>query len=119
MPCDYFGEYVVREVKAMMYNDKGEVNNRFLRETLSPLIMNFREIRKVMEVQCGVPFSSQHSTPVDSSGDVAAIANRLVADGVFHFDRSRDGPECKDLFLDGQTALGGMKSVENRVANSL
>jgi hypothetical protein len=111
MPCDYFGEYVVREVKAMMHNDKGEVNNRFLRETLSPLIMNFREIRKVMEDQCGVPFSSQHSTPVDSSADVAAIANRLVADGVFRVEGGRDGMKCKDLFLDGQTTLGEMKPL--------
>lgn len=30
MPCDFFGEYVVREVKAMMHNDTGEVNDRFL-----------------------------------------------------------------------------------------
>jgi hypothetical protein len=111
MPCDYFGEYVVREVKAMMHNDTGEVHDRFLRETLSPLIMNFREIRQVMEVQCGVPFSSQHSTPVDSSADVAAIAIRLIAEGVFRWESGRDGPTCKDLFLDGQTALAGMKPM--------
>jgi hypothetical protein len=111
MACDYFGEYVVREVKGMMHNDTGEAQDRFLRQTLSPLIMNFREMRQVMEVQCGVPFSSQHSTPVDSSADVAAIATRLVAEGVFHFESGRDGPTCKDLFLDGQTALAGMKPL--------
>ena len=115
MACDYFGEYVVREVKAMMHNDKGEVNDRFLRQTISPLILNFRAIREVMETQAGVPFRSQHSTPVQSSADVLAIAQKLMYQRVCRWVPGRSGPMRKDLFTEGRASLAGQQPLKKYV----
>ena len=69
-----------------------------------------------MEFQCGVPYSSQHSTTVNSSADVAAIATRLINEEAFHFERGRDGPVYKDLFQEGQMALAGMQPLLKYIA---
>lgn len=70
-----------------------------------------------METQCGVPFASEHSTPVDTSADIAAIANRLIAECVFRFEPGREAPECKDIFMDGQAALARMKPLVKYIRN--
>ena len=115
MACDYFREYVVQEVKAMMHNDKGEVNDRFLPQTISPLILNFRAIREVIETQAGVSFRSQHSTPVQSSADVLAIAQKLMYQAVCRWVPGRSGPMKKDLFIEGQALLAGQQPLKKYV----
>ena len=115
MACDYFREYVVQEVKAMMHNDKGEVNDRFLPQTISPLILNFRAIREVIETQAGVSFRSQHSTPVQSSADVLAIAQKLMYQGVCRWVPERSGPMRNDLFIEGQALLAGQQPLKKYV----
>jgi len=113
--CDYFGEYVVREVKAMMHNDKGEVNDRFLRQTISPLILNFRAIREIIETQVSAPFRGQHSTQVQSSADIVAIAQKLIYEGACRSEPGRGGPISTDLFSEGRDLLAGQQPLKKYV----
>src|ERR1700689_3045843 len=99
----------------MMHNDKGEVNDRFLRQTLSPLILNFRAIREVMEEQAGVPFASQHSSQVQSSADVMAIAQKVLNLGACRLDPGRRGPRRQDLYSDGRDALAGQQPLQKYI----
>lgn len=78
MACDYLGEYIVREVKTMMHHNVNDANSKFLRLTLSPLILSFRNVRKQMIQECDVPFRSQHSSKMDTHFDVHLIARTIL-----------------------------------------
>lgn len=119
MACDYLGEYVVREIKAMMHNNVNEATSDFLWNTISPLILSFRNVRKVMQRECDVPYATMHSTKVTAIPDSEFIARRVLDSGLYHFQPDRDPGEDKpvpDLHGAGITKLSAMDCLRNYIA---
>jgi hypothetical protein len=119
MACDYLGEYVVREIKSMMHNNVNQATSEFLWNTISPLILSFRNVRKVMEHECDVPYSTMHSTKVTSVRDVESVAKRVLDNGVCHF-RPGDEPvqdkPVPDLHGTGISILSDLESIKKYIA---
>ena len=65
-----------------MHQNVTAANDKFLRETISPWIPNFLNIRRHMMRECGVPYSSYNSTQVETHFHVEHVA-RKVLEGQF------------------------------------
>ena len=116
MACDYLGEYIVREVKAMMHHNVNEANSKFLRLTLSPLILNFRNMRKLMTQECDVPFQSQHSSKVDTQFDVRLIARTVLQDQFCQIRPGRTARNAIDLHGVGIQKLSTQVGIKKYIA---
>lgn len=78
MACDFLGEYIVGQVKAMMHQNVNTANDKFLRETISLLILNFLNMRRHMMRECDVSYSSYHSTKIETRFDVEHVAQKVL-----------------------------------------
>jgi hypothetical protein len=107
--CDFFGEWVVREIKSMMPHNYDPKNALFLQESLAYLITTFRNIRTKIIQETGAQSYGQHSHTVTSAVDTSIIAERLLNEHVNSFRAGRTGEiesEVHDLFSKGLASLG-------------
>jgi hypothetical protein len=107
--CDFFGEWVVREIKSMMPHNYDPKNARYLQETLAYLITTFRSVRNKIMKETGAQTYGQHSHTVTSAVDISIIAERLLNEHVNSFRAGRTGAtesEVQDLFSQGLASLG-------------
>jgi len=116
MACDYLGEYVVREVKAMMHHNVNEANSKFLRLVLSPLILSFRNMRKLMARECDVPFQSQHSSNADTRFDIKLIADTVLQNRFCRFQPCRTARNVIDLHGVGIEKLSTQIGIKKYIA---
>lgn len=106
--CDMLNEYVVREVKSMMPPNLTPAGDEFLRQTLSPVIMIFKNLRKRMSEQLGVYNEDFHSSRVNPWKDIEVIVNRLLQERVASMDVGRatgNYMQVADLFRNGMFEL--------------
>jgi hypothetical protein len=113
MVCDYLGEYVVREVKRMMYHNVNEATRKFLMEYIAVQVMLFREVRKKMATETGAPTYGSHSSKVTTKAEVEAIASSLLQSAIPSFTPGRQvlanghtETEATDLYGRGLKQLG-------------
>jgi hypothetical protein len=115
MACDFLGEYVVREVQALMHNTINEKTSEFLRLTLSPLIMMFRALRKQMQDACGF-YRSMHSSTVSTHEEVKKVAVQLVKEGVCnHKDGRLDTWNALDVHNAGIRILSSHNPIKEYI----
>jgi hypothetical protein len=117
MACDYLGEYVVREIKSMMHNNVNEAHNNFLWNSLSPLILSFRNVRKLMADECDVPYSSMHSTQVSSIADSRTVAQTVVDGRLWEVRYQRPASSATaDLHVEGLRKLSTRTPIVKYIA---
>jgi hypothetical protein len=115
MACDYLGEYIVGQVKAMMHQNVNPANDKFLRETISPLILNFLNMRRHMMRECDVPYSSYHSTKVETRFDVEQVAQKVL-EGQFTKELAgRTARNAVDLHVAGIKALSTHVGIQKYI----
>jgi hypothetical protein len=117
MACDYLGEYVVREIKSMMHNNINEKTNDFLWNSLSPLILSFRNVRKLMAAECDVPYSSTHSTRVNTKPDTCMIARIVLEGHIWELQENRTSSlKPSDLHGEGLRKLSTCTPIQKYVS---
>lgn len=115
MACDFLGEYIVAQIKAMMHQNVNPANDKFLRETISPLILNFLNMRRHMMRECDVPYSSYHSTKIETRFDVEHVA-RKVLEGQFSKELAgRTARNAVDLHVAGIKALSTHVGIQKYI----
>ena len=113
--CDMLNEYVVREVKSMMPPNLTPTGDEFLRETLSPVIMIFKNLRKRVSEQLGVYNQDFHSSTVNPWKDIEVIVNQLLKERVAWMDVDRvkeNYTQVADLFTNGMLELSKGEGIE-------
>ena len=115
--CDYLGEYVVREVKNMMHNNLNSATGFFLRETVSRLIMSFRNIRKKMMSECDYN-PSDKSSRVGTHSQVALVMDDILGARRCEVQEGRQNcsTSFRDLYGNGLDALSGGRKIAAYVA---
>jgi hypothetical protein len=106
--CDFFGEWVVREIKSMMLHNYDPKNALFLQESLAYLITMFRNVRTKIIQQMGAQAYGQHSHAVTSAVNTSIIPERLLNEHVNSFHAGRTGEtksEVHNLFSKGLASL--------------
>jgi hypothetical protein len=107
MACDFYGEWVVREVKRMMHHNLNDVTARFLYEVIGVQVNLFRDVRKKMAEETDAPKGGFHSSSVSTKNEVELVADEMLARmiGTFQAGRGKDDPEMDDLYGKGMTVL--------------
>jgi len=115
LACDMLNEYVVREVKGMMQPNVTPASDIYLRQSLSLLVMSFRDMRKHFSKQLKSRDMDFHSTKVNPWKDIEVIVNRMLRDGVCSCRKGRDpgDTEAKYLYTDGMKELAKRNGVVN------
>ena len=85
MSCDYLGEFIVGQVKKAMHQNSNAPNEKFVFDDVSPLTLHFLNLRRQMMQECDVPYSSSHSTKVETHFDVEQIASYVLKEGFTKF----------------------------------
>src|SRR5436305_76280 len=118
MACDFLSEYIVEQVKAMMHQNANAANDKFLRETISPLILNFLNMRRHLMRECDVSYSSYHSTKVETRFDVEHVT-RKVLEGQFSKELTeRTAHNAVDLHGAGIKALSTHVGIQKYIVQT-
>ena len=112
VPCDEMNERMVKEVKAMKgSSSSSSAADHHWRHTLTLQTLLFPKVKERMASECEAFVSDNHSTPVESSKDIRAIAIILLKEGICKERRNRDDSgkqstqyQVSDLFVEGQNA---------------
>lgn len=126
---DSVNEYLVREIKAMMGRSVTPETNERLRNVLSLLVFDFKDIKRTLADEADAEIFDFHSTPPSSWHDTRRIA-RLILEGRLlaprgpensemeaggageSFESPRlDSYEALDLFATGIAELGTTKAI--------
>jgi len=128
---DSLNEYLVGEVKSMMGQSVTPEMNERLRNVLSLLVFDFKDIKQTMANESHAEIFDFHSTPPTPWHDIRRIARLIVEGRVLVLptgntdsaeDMLADGDEsleipqsdsyaATDLFVKGITELAGTKSI--------
>ena len=126
---DSVNEYLVREIKAMMGQSVTPETNERLRNVLSLLVFDFKDIKRTIADEADAEIFDFHSTPPSPWHDIRRIAplileGRLLASGGSEDsqleagdaeDRLESPPldsyKALDLFAKGSAELGTTKAI--------
>ena len=110
LPCDLVNEDIVKENKAMIGDRVTPETDNHVRNVNALLIYTFRNVKAKIAQECDAYVSDYHSSAVDSSKDVATVANIVLRNQVCTRDVNRESSEkdrdTVDLYAMGQKALG-------------
>jgi hypothetical protein len=113
IPADEFGEWVVRELKAMIKSNAACTADEFHRKIVSPQILSLREVRLNITRDTHSTDYGQRSSSMKAFADVRTIADRLINDDVFHLIPGRTTlTQAKNLYGDGCNILEKGEEVQ-------
>jgi hypothetical protein len=111
---DMLNEYIVREVKDMIPSNLTPSTENRVRNVWSLLVMEFRELRRVVSAEIGVNIFDHHSSPVCGWKDSVTVANALLTEGIAG---ERNNNTKMNLYLKGLVSMGkggGLKQMKSR-----
>jgi hypothetical protein len=121
MSCDYLGEFIVGQVKKAMHQNSNAPNEKFVFDDVSPLTLHFLNLRRQMMQECDVPYSTSHSTKVETHFDVEQIASYVLKEGFIKFVPGRMGgaKASADLYANGLEQLASYVSIGKYIQKAM
>ena len=114
MADDFFGEWMIAQAKARIPHNYTSATDHYLRNTISPQLMFFREVRLKMTAETEATTFGYHSTAVKKVIDVTVVCDAVLDADVctFQAGRALADSETMDLFAQGLVVLGSADRLE-------
>jgi hypothetical protein len=113
MADDYFGEWVIREMKMRIPSHITDATLEYLQHTVSPQLMFLRQVRKHMTAETEAPTYGYHSSTVKKMIDIDVVVAILINESACGHEpgRGMEDSEAADLFAKGLEILGNGERI--------